>query len=435
MKIKIKSLFILFVISVFIGCSSKDSNPTEILLKTKIIGKVIDVSGVPLEGVKITTEPETILKTTNNLGIFEIDNINSGIYKIIAEKDGYLKETMNATVKYNDTTEVQIILRILISILGRVIDENTGEGIEGASIQVEKYTDKILSGNDGSFRFDNIPAGSNIISLTKAGYAVKKSSLYILPSKTAGYDITMSKLNELQMIFVQGGKFKMGDTFGDGNISEKPAHDVTLSSFYISKYEITQKNWIETIGINPAKFWGDENPVESISWNDAVEFCNFRSILEGLQPCYKIEGGNVICDFNANGYRLPTEAEWEYAARGGLLSKNTKFSGSSNIAEVAWFYNNSDNISHPVGLKLPNELGIYDMSGNVWEYCWDFYDENYYSQSTQQNLTGPSNGLTHVIRGGSWTDDMVFNKVYFRNYYESRSRGTNVGLRVVRSAK
>ena len=419
----------------FIACTKQDSNPADSLIKTKLIGVVIDVNGNPLANVKITTEPETNVLITNQFGIFELNNINAGIYKIIAEKEGYLKAITNAAVKYNDTTNVQIILRILMSISGKVIDEITKEGIEGASIQIENYSSKITTGNNGTFHLENIPAGANIFSVTKEKYAVKKESIFIYPDKTSNYEISLSKLTELQMIFVRGGTFRMGDTFGDGNYSEKPAHDVNLSSFYISKYEITQRNWIETMGNNPAKFWNDDNPVESITWNDAIEFCNQRSILEGLQQCYRYEAGKIVCDFNANGYRLPTEAEWEFAARGGLQSKNTKFSGSSNISEVAWYYNNSDNAPHSVGLKSPNELGIHDMSGNVWEYCWDYYDENYYSQSPAQNPTGPLSGNSHVIRGGSWTDDAVFNKVYYRNYYENRARGSNVGFRIVRIAK
>jgi len=432
-----KKAAVLFIILslLFYTCSKQESNPAESLIKTKLIGIVVDVNGNPVADVKITTEPETNTSTTNQSGIFELNNINAGIYKIIAEKDGYLKAITNAAIKYNDTTKVQIILRNLMSISGRVIDEITKEGIEGASIQIENYSSKILTGNNGIFHFDNVPAGANIFSVTKEKYAVKRESIFLNPNKTSDYEISLSNLTELQMIFVQGGSFKMGDTFGDGNYFEKPSHDVILSSFYISKYEITQKNWIETMGNNPAKFWNDDNPVESITWNDAIEFCNQRSMLEGLQQCYRYEGGKIICDFNANGYRLPTEAEWEFAARGGLQSKNTKFSGSSNITEVAWYYNNSDNSPHPVGLKLPNELGIHDMSGNVWEYCWDFYDENYYSQSPQQNPAGPSSGNSHVIRGGSWTDDAVFNKVYYRNYYENRARGSNVGLRIVRTAR
>ncbi len=417
------------------NCTKNNPNSPESLIKTKLRGIVLDINGNPVENVKITTEPQTITILSNHLGVFEFDNLNAGIYKIYAEKSGYLKGTTNVIIKYNDTTTVQIILRALISINGRIIDESSQEGIEGAIVEVENYSLKTISGNNGSFHFDNIPAGSNIFSVIKEGFAVKKVSLFLTPEKTSGYEINLSKLNTIQMCFVQGGNFIMGDNFGDGNFNERPAHNVILSSYLISKFEITQKNWIETMGHNPARYWNDENPIESISWYDAIEFCNKRSLLEGLQQCYTYENGKVVCNFNANGYRLPTEAEWEFAARGGLLSKNTKFSGSQNISDVAWYYNNSNNTPHPVGEKNPNELGIYDMSGNVWEFCWDFYDENYYSQSLLFNPQGPLIGNFRVLRGGSWTDDAVFNKLYYRNYYEPHARGSNVGLRVVRSVQ
>lgn len=419
----------------FLSCSKKESSPTETLINTQLTGIVSDLYGNPIEGVKITTEPETFVSITNQYGKFEFNNINAGIYKIFAEKDGYLKNTTTAIVKYNDTTTIQITLKMLISISGKVIDENSSEGIEGASIQIENYTKKITTGSGGIFHFDNVPSGNNIFLVIKEGYSIKKEVIFLDPQKTSGYEIKMNKLTELQMIYVAGGNFIMGDTFGDGNFNEKPAHNVSLNSFYISKYEITQRNWLETMGNNPSKFWNEENPVESISWNDAIEFCNQRSFLEGLQQCYKYEEGKIVCDFNANGYRLPTEAEWEFAARGGLLSGNTKYSGSSNISDVAWYYNNSGNNPHPVGLKIPNELGIHDMSGNVWEFCWDYYDENYYSHSPSTNPAGPSSGTSHILRGGSWTDDAFFNRVYYRNYYEVFARGSNVGLRVVRSRK
>jgi formylglycine-generating enzyme required for sulfatase activity len=245
----------------------------------------------------------------------------------------------------------------------------------------------------------------------------------------------MFKLSPLDMISVPGGTFPMGDPFGDGFINEKPVHQVTLSDFSISKFEITQKAWIQTMGSNPAKFWGEENPVESVSWNDAVNYCNTRSTLEGLQQCYKTVNGVVTCDFSASGYRLPTEAEWEYAARGGAAGSNFKYSGGSDLKEVGWFYTYSENVTHQAGTKKPNQLGIYDMSGNVWEYCFDYFDANYYFASPLLNPAGPAQGQSRVARGGSWTDDSVFNRIFYRNFYSQNARGSNVGFRVVRGVR
>ena len=194
-------------------------------------------------------------------------------------------------------------------------------------------------------------------------------------------------------VLVEGGTFTMGST----EAGETPQHQVTVSSFYMSKYEVTRKNWQEVMGrrSNPT---GDNLPV-IVSWYDAIEYCNKLSLKEGLTPCYRGSGDNIMCDWNANGYRLPTEAEWEYAAKGG----NKDFliylySGSNNPSTVAWYADNSNKEIKPVGTKQPNSLGIYDMSGNVAEWCWDWY-RNYFGFS-QTNPRGPDSGYNRVVRGG-----------------------------------
>ncbi len=210
----------------------------------------------------------------------------------------------------------------------------------------------------------------------------------------------------IKMVFVEGGTFQMGDTWGDGGSDEKPVHTVTVDSFYIGKYEVTQPEYLLIMKNNPSHFTGGgdffPHPVEQVSWYDAVNFCNQLSIHEGLEPCYTIKDTDVTCDFTKNGYRLPTEAEWEYAARGGNQSQGYKYSGSNNPDDVAWYSDNSGNQTHEVGTKQPNELGIYDMTGNVWEWCWDWYDSEYYSSSPQDNPKGPDSGTRRVLRGGGW---------------------------------
>ena len=230
--------------------------------------------------------------------------------------------------------------------------------------------------------------------------------------------------------YVQGGSFMMGSNdYSD----EKPIHEVSVSSFYISKYEITQKEWQEVMGSNPSYFKGDKLPVENISWYDAIEYCNKRSIKEGLKPCYSGSGANISCDWTANGYRLPTEAEWEYAARGGKKSKGYKYSGSDDIKKVAWYKSNSGSKTHPVGENQANELGIYDMSGNVWEWCWDWYSSDYYSKSPSSNPRGPSSGEKRVLRGGSWSSYDCYCRVANRFDDDPDYRYYDFGLRILRA--
>jgi len=197
------------------------------------------------------------------------------------------------------------------------------------------------------------------------------------------------------MIWIKGGSFQMGSNRWE---EEKPIHKVKINSFYIGEYEVMQKQYREIMGKNPSEFSGDNNPVEQVSWYDAVEFCNKLSELVGLTKCYSKSGKIITCNFKANGYRLPTEAEWEYAAHGGALSNGYKYSGSDDMDEVARC-NNSET-TH-VGTKKPNELGIYDMSGNVKEWCWDKYDKNYCSSSSFENPRGGS-GYSRILRGGGW---------------------------------
>ena len=224
---------------------------------------------------------------------------------------------------------------------------------------------------------------------------------------------------KIETVFVEGGTFMMGCTAEQGNDchgDEKPVHQVTINSFYIGKYEVTQGQWKAVMGNNPSYFAkGDNYPVENVSWDDAQEFIRQLNIKTG------------------KNYRLPTEAEWEYAARGGKQSKGYKYSGGNDINVVAWYNLNSSCRTQPVGTKAPNELGIYDMSGNVWEWCNDWYGD--YSSNAQTAPRGPSSGSARVFRGGSWHDDARYARVSFRNGITPGSRYSHMGFRLACSSK
>ncbi len=246
------------------------------------------------------------------------------------------------------------------------------------------------------------------------------------------YAIWNTTIVEIEgMIYVAGGTFEMGNPDASiGDSDERPVHSVTLSSYYIGKYEVTQAQWESVMEENYSYFEGSDHPVENVSWLNAIKFCNALSASEGLTLSYTVNGAEVTVNPNANGYRLPTEAQWEYAARGGSLSAGYLYSGSDNIDEVAWFGDNSGGATHPVGTKQANELGIYDMTGNVWEWCWDWYGD--YSSNSQTDPYGPTSGSFRVIRGGGWYDAAVGCRAFDRLSRNPSNMDGYLGLRLVR---
>jgi formylglycine-generating enzyme required for sulfatase activity len=226
-----------------------------------------------------------------------------------------------------------------------------------------------------------------------------------------------------------------GGTFAMASENEKAVHHVTLSDFYIGKYQVTQEEYSAVIGSNPSAFAtgsdAQRRPVEQVSWYDAVAFCNQLSEKETLARVYTISGTSVTADFSRNGYRLPTEAEWEYAARGGKHSRGHRYSGSNDTVQVAWYEANSRKTTHAVGTKAANELGLYDMSGNVWEWCNDWYDFGSYGIS-QGDPMGASSGSNRVKRGGSWVNNADVCRSTFRNRGNPEFRCYLNGFRVVR---
>ena len=281
--------------------------------------------------------------------------------------------------------------------------------------------------------------------MSKAGI-----SLLVLLAAAAGAWAQTSPDN---MVFVAGGTFR-------NTKSPYHAKGVTLSGFSLGKYEVTQKEWREIMGANPSAFPGDALPVETVSWYDCVDYCNKRSLREGLKPYYTIDRDQrdpanenaeddlkwtVTTNPGANGYRLPTEAEWEYAAGGGQLSKSYTYSGGDDADQVSWNWRNAGDAplegawnwpaieknrsrTRPVGEKKANELGLYDMSGNVREWCWDWYGEN-----NGADPIGAARGFARVWKGGGWVGAEFCGEPSFRAGFEANSRAHDHGFRVCRS--
>jgi formylglycine-generating enzyme required for sulfatase activity len=258
--------------------------------------------------------------------------------------------------------------------------------------------------------------GNHLIKLVKDELAVVQS-INVTQAGRKEFTIDLKSSNdpfEGQMVLVKGGSFRMGDTFGDGNREEKPAHPVTVSDFYIGKYEVTQQQWKMIMGNNPSHFAGCDNcPVERVSWLEVQEFLA------------------KLNDLTGQNYRLPTEAEWEYAAKGGAESKGFKYSGRSNVNFVSWFSGNSGNKTNPVGTKEPNELGLYDMSGNVWEWVNDWFGA--YTDFPKDNPKGPDNGDFRIVRGGSWFGYIGGSRVSCRGSDDPSNKRSYIGFRIVRT--
>ncbi len=249
--------------------------------------------------------------------------------------------------------------------------------------------------------------------------------------------------------FVQGGTFSRQNS--DGSYPD-PQVMITLNSFYIDKFELTQTRYQAVMGSNPSYFAGNPNrPVEQVSWFDAIEYCNRRSILEGLTPCFSYttfgtdpsnwpsgwnsdynNHTNVSCNWSVNGYRLPTEMEWMYSAKGGNQSQGYTYSGSNSIGNVAWYGSNSSSRTWDVGLKAHNEIGTFDMSGNVYEWCWDIWT-GFYPTDSQTNPVGPSSGTTRILRGGGWSNSSNNCDISYRHSDVASHEWSDVGFRCVRN--
>lgn len=255
------------------------------------------------------------------------------------------------------------------------------------------------------------------------------------------------------MIEIEGGIFEMGNRREGGYGDEKPEHEVQLNSFWLGKMQVDQALWEEVMRENSSRFLGRNRPVERVNWYDCIEFCNKLSEKIGYDPAYEFNkdrkdpnNENEDDDLKywarlipgSNGFRLPTEAEWEYAARGGKFRSRSIYAGSHVLDNVGWYGENSTGMSQPVGLQAPNELGLYGMTGNVWEWCWDWFGDEYYKACAGQGVIsspcGPEKGRYRVLRGGSWNDDASDCRVAYRLNGNPRYLHDDRGLRLARTA-
>jgi len=380
--------------------------------------------------------------------------------------------TINTIAEDNDGGESSNQINVNLTAPVNNPPEITDLTVSATSVQQGGTVDLSCSATDidgDSLTYSWISTGGNLSTTTGSNI------VWTAPNINDTYTITVtvsdgqdsdtdSKVitvtDSLEIVLVQGGTYQMGDHFNEGSIDETPLHSVTVSDFYMGVCEVTQSEWITYM---PAKDWssygtGDNYPAYSVCWYEIMVYCNKRSIAEGFTPCYTINSSTdpdiwgtvptssdstwnaVECNWSVNGYRLPTEAEWEYAARGGSHhTDDYRYSGSDTVSTVAWYTeNNNPYGSKPTGTKAPNQLEIYDMTGNLYEWCWDWYESSYYTTcndlGTVTDPYGPTSGTNRVLRGGGWASSTSTCRVAYRyKYFSPNSTTYDLGFRIVRT--
>lgn len=361
-------------------------------------------------------------------------SLREGMHLVEAKKNGY--RSQRKTIQLSQQQKLDVAFGELIAIQGNL-------SVNYKPFGADVYVDGKKLGQSPRV-FNGLLVGNHQVEVRKDGYATNKKSVMISEGQTASISGTLSSNTAsssngyassssvssgsnvisipvrngitIEMVKVEAGTFMMGATSEMQKpwYDEKPVHQVTLTNdYYMGKYEVTQNLWKAVMGRNPSKFKGDDLPVEKVSWDDCQEFISKLNSMTGRK------------------FRLPTEAEWEYAARGGKKSRGYQYSGSSKMSEVAWYTANSGSKTHPVGKKQANELGLYDMTGNVLEWCQDWYGS--YVSSSQTNPTGAFSGFFRVFRGGSWYGNAGNCRSSCRDSYNPGNCNFDLGLRLVLS--
>ena len=356
-------------------------------------------------------------------------SLKEGMHLIEAKKEGY--RSQQRTINLSQQQRLDVTFNELVAIQGNL-------SVNYKPFGADVYIDGNKVGQSPRV-FNGLLVGNHKVEIKKDGYGTDSKTVNILEGQTAtlagvlttntsssvasGTSLSDNTITipvkdgiSIDMVRVEAGTFTMGATseMKDPDDDEKPTHQVTLTNdYYIGKYEVTQALWQAVMGNNPSNFKGENLPVEGVDWKDCQKFINKLNSITGKK------------------FRLPTEVEWEYAARGGNRSRGYQYSGSNNISDVAWYNKNCKKKTHPVGSKQANELGIYDMSGNVWEWCQDLYGQ--YNSSSRVNPTGANSGSHGVGRGGCWSNNARGCHLSYRSDDAPDNRNLDLGLRLVLS--
>ena len=373
--------------------------------------------------LKITTKDYLPLMVTfEDYGVDKLESNRTYVLTLVGNTQQQAQQSQTLTIRYSPSIATVLVDNKMI---------NGSNGVAQTTLPVGQHSYIVAcngyESEEGMVKL-NASAPSNLqITLTKEKTAIQQSNVsqptvaqqpVVQPTVKNSDNISIPVKDgiSIDMVRVEAGTFTMGATpeMKAPYDNEKPTHQVTLTNdYYIGKYEVTQALWQAVMGNNPSNFKGDDLPVEKVSWNDCQEFLSKLNSITGKT------------------FRLPTEAEWEYAARGGNKSRGYQYSGSNNLSDVAWYYNNSGEKTHVVGTKQPNELGIYDMSGNVFEWCLDRFGK--YSSSSQTNPIGDNSLFDSVRRGGSWGCGAGICRSSCRGGGSHDYRDLDLGLRLVLS--
>ncbi len=422
--------------------SRRDSNGCNCaVVKVLFVGDIIDLDGNIVKPIvkytnetwvympqrsrqlKITTKDYLPLMVTfEDYGVDRLESNRTYVLTLLGNSQQQAQQTQTLSIRYSPSSATVLVDNKMVKGKNGVAQTTLPVGQHSYVVACDGYESE-----EGMVKL-KASAPSNLqITLTREAVAIQQSTVSqptvaqqpVVHAPVANSDnifILVKDGISIDMVRVEAGTFTMGATpeMKDPSEWEKPTHRVTLTNdYYIGKYEVTQALWQAVMGKNPSYYKGDNLPVEQISWDDCQDF---------LSKLNRITGKT---------FRLPTEAEWEYAARGGNKSRGYQYSGSNNLSDVAWYLDNSGKKTHAVGSKQANELGIYDMSGNVYEWCQDC--KGSYSSSSQVNLTGAASWSCRVYRGGCWFSTARFCRSSFRNDNIPDRRANSLGLRLVLS--